>query len=122
MKTVIVQFINSYSSQGYEYFYPDEWNLNVGDRVVVDSPSSGYVTAKVITFNQRGKASKWLVQKVDDTEYKARKAKEEERQKILKELDKIDKKVKEEQKYQYLANISPEAALLLNQLNRISDV
>lgn len=122
MKTVIVQFINSYSSQGYEYFYPDEWNLNVGDRVVVDSPSSGYVTAKVITFNQKGKASKWLVQKVDDTEYKARKAKEEERQKILKELDKIDKKVKEEQKYQYLANISPEAALLLNQLNRISDV
>lgn len=122
MRTVCVRF-NDVASYGkpkdYEYYIPDGEEIEKGDRVVVDSPYGGYVICNVTSTKLTGKATKAIVQKIDDTWYKAQRDKEAERQALLLELAKIEKKVTEEMKFTYLRSISPEAAILLTKLERL---
>ena len=122
MRTVCVRFSDNASygkPKDYEYYVPDGVDFQKDDKVVVDSPYGGYVICNVTSTKLTGKATKSIVQKVDDTWNKAQKDKEAERQALLLELAKIEKKVTEEMKFTYLRSISPEAALLLNKLERL---
>ena len=63
------------------YSYKASFPSVKGDYIIVDAPSSGYTVVKVVedskVFNPlESKALKWVVCKVDATEYVARKSKE----------------------------------------------
>lgn len=120
---VAVQFKGAgkdYNSQRYSYH--TDLPLKIGDEVIVDSPSSGLVVVKVVAVsgNYDGtSASKWVVQKVDRSEYDRRE--EERRRKVVIEtkLRAIEKEVEASYKYKYLAAVSPEAAELIRELESI---
>lgn len=120
MKTVMVRFGNSSNAWGkskdYEYYIPDDMKVSEGDKVVVDFPYDGYMVVTVVSTKLEGKASKSVVCRIDDTDYKKRLEEEKSRAAILKELEKIEKKIKEESRFEYLRAISPEAERLLTQL------
>ncbi len=76
---------NNYAVNGKEYTYKAlaTMEIKVGDEVIVESPSSGFVVVVVTEvdefadINYEGNSSyKWVVQKVDPTAYLARKEKE----------------------------------------------
>lgn len=117
MKTVTVQF----SGSSARYAYHCKYDVEIGQTVVVDSPSTGYTCVRVADIRDFGSlsASKHVVCVVDDTQYKDDIAKEEKRSGILKSLAEIDKTVSEQQRYRHLANI-PEAKELLAQLDKLS--
>ncbi|MBN9547311.1 MAG: hypothetical protein J0H31_00055, partial [Alphaproteobacteria bacterium] len=58
-------------SKKYHYFCP--YPVAVGDHVIVDSPYGGYTCVKVVDILPNGsvKATKRVIQVVDDTDYKA---------------------------------------------------
>jgi len=70
-QTVVVLFNGS--GKGYSYRVPCDWNVRVGDTLVVDSPLSGMTTVVVSHVYDSvaciHKATKWAVQKVDTTFY-----------------------------------------------------
>lgn len=117
MKSVKIKF-DDYASKTYSYLCPDE-TVAVGDHVIVDSPSSGYVCVKVLEIVDGSVGSKEIVCKVDDSAYLARKELVKEREKIIKDLTAIDKKAKDEQRFAYLATLDPSAASLLARLKEI---
>lgn len=122
MKTVLVTFKSKAPwgvNKEYEYYVPDDMDVKEGDELVVDSPSEGYTVVKVVSLKLQGKATKRIVCKVDDEEYKREIERDKQRKALLLELEKLDKKLKEESKYEYLRSISPEAAELINKLERI---
>lgn len=120
---VAVQFKGAgkdYNSQRYSYL--TDLPLKIGDEVIVDSPSSGLVVVKVASVlaeYPHNSATKWVVQKVDRSEYDRRE--EDRRRKIVIEtkLKAIEKEVEASYKYKYLAAVSPEAAELIRELESI---
>lgn len=107
---------------GSAYHYLTDLPLKVGDEVIVDSPSQGLVVVSVSALfvdHSSTKATKWVVQKVDRSEYDRRE--EERRRKIVIEtkLKAIEKEVEASYKYKYLAAVSPEAAELIKELESI---
>ena len=95
MTLVVVRFKEKYgnglSRKQYTYKF-DGKNVEVGDNVVVDSPSKGYVTAVVeeVLFNQvlgidDEYTYKWVVCKVTDRAYKARCEREQAVKEMIKE-------------------------------------
>lgn len=107
---------------GSVYHYLTDLPLKKGDEVIVDTPSGGLTVVKVaavLADNSVTKATKWVVQKVDRTEYDRRE--EERRRKIVIEtkLKAIEKEVEASYKYKYLAAVSPEAAELIKELESI---
>lgn len=124
INTVAVQFKGYRSSrgQGIEYHYLSDLDLKVGDNVIVESPSEGYVVVIVTKLCgplESSKATKWIVQKVLDEEYKKREEVRRQKAVIEAKLKAIEKQYESSQKYAYLASFSPEAADLLKQLENI---
>ena len=119
--TVGVRFGSGYNSQVYHYL-TDIDGINVGDKVIVDSPSDGYVAVKVDVGHknaQVAKATKYIVNTIDDTHYLARIEADKRRAEIIKKLEKKRKEVEELAVYQWLAAQDSEAANLLNELKGI---
>lgn len=74
--TTIRVVFNDDTRRGYTYKAPLAAGVVENDFVVVDSPHSGLVTARVIKVDERPKIDldadygyKWIVQKVDRTQY-----------------------------------------------------
>lgn len=119
--TVGVKFGTGYNTQVYHYL-TDIDTIKVGDKVIVDSPSDGYVAVRVdvIHLNTHvAKATKYIVNTIDDTKYKARIEADKRRAEIIKKLDKKRKELEEVAIYQWLASQDDEAASLLNELKGI---
>ena len=116
MKTVVIKFPTS--SQSYNYLYDLNAPIAVGDHVIVDSPYNGLCAVKVIEIKESG-GTKYVVAKVDLTEYEEKQRKREEAKKVKAELDKRMKAMESTLKYQLLASIDPTAAELIEQLNRL---
>ena len=124
VSTVAVKFkgYKSRHGQGPDYHYLSDLDLKVGDNVIVDSPTEGYVVVivtKLCGSLETSKATKWIVQKVDDTEHKHREELRRQRAVIEAKLKAIEKQYESSQKYAYLAAISPEAASLIKELESI---
>ena len=122
MKTISVKFTDGYSDKVYAYLTEDT-EIKNDDCVVVDSPNGGYKVVRVVsveeTIESVTKASKWIVQKVDDTAYKARI--EKEKRKAVLEL-KLARAVEEARKkvdYSELAKLNPEIAKMVEEMNSI---
>ncbi len=98
-KVVSVKFkTDNYNNKTYDYHYPDEFPTpTIGDCVVVDSPSQGYVTVTIEAIKSiSSKANKWIVCPVNDSLYKKRIENEKRANKIerllnerLEELEKL---------------------------------
>lgn len=105
----------------YNYFCDDN-TVKPGDKVIVESPSSGYTIVDVLDVRDKildDYAAKWIVCRVNDEGYKARKAAVERRAVILKALNEKAKKVKEAEQFRYLASIDQDAAALLTELDEL---
>jgi multidrug resistance efflux pump len=121
MNSVTVRFDGS--SREYNYLCPFE--VRKGDRVIVDTPSSGYTTVTVVEFypNARvGSASKQVVATIDDEDFKARQAKAKEVAEIKKELKQIEEQIKERNRLAAIAAQSPQAQLLFDRLAALGEV
>lgn len=121
IKTVSVVFMNGNFNGGAgvkEYQYLTDLEVKVGDVAIVDSPTDGYVTVKIkrVEVGELGKASKFLVQLVDDTYYKTIAEKYAARKEIIKQLESKKKQVEEMQVWKWLADNDSEAAELLKKL------
>jgi hypothetical protein len=119
--TVGVVFSSGFNSQVYHYLTDIE-GIKVGDKIIVDSPSDGYVAVKVQTVHKNthaAKATKYIVNTIDDTAYKTRLEAEKRKAEIVKKLEKKRKEVEELAVYQWLAMQDSEAASLLNELKSI---
>ena len=124
MNIVAVKFKGYKTTQGVgqEYHYLTDLNLTIGDNVVVESPSEGYVVVivtKICGPLEGTKATKWIVQKVDDTEYKRKEEARRRKSVIETKLRAIEKQLESTMKFEYLAKMSPEAARLLEELREI---
>ena len=122
MKTVSVKFSSGYQEKTYAYL-TDIDDVSVGDTVVVESPHSGMTCVVVKGIDDSAeaisKATKWVVCKVNDTAYRARIEAEREKAKILAKLQKIKAQVLEQNQFEELARLSPEAADLVKQLKTL---
>lgn len=124
IKTVSVVFksgnvTGAYTQKQYEYL--TEFDVKKGDVAIVESPSDGYVTVEIksVAPGALNKATKYLVQLVDDTEYKADAAKRAERAQIIKQLEGKKKQVEEMAVWKWLAENDSEAAGLLEKLKQL---
>lgn len=116
---VAVKFKNYGSTYaGTQYHYLTDLDLKVGDEVIVDSPSQGLVVVQIASLLGaiEGKATKWVIQKVDTETHKRREEAERQRKVIETKLRAIQKTFDETKKWEYLAEQSPEAAALLREL------
>lgn len=87
MSVIKVTFDNNRNGTEYSYFC--DYDVEVGDRVIVDSPYHGYTTVTVVSVHagtDAVKASKEVVNIVDDSRYRARKAAKERLAEIEAEL------------------------------------
>lgn len=124
IKTVSVVFKSGNVNGGYaqkQYEYLTELDVKKGDVAIVESPSDGYVTVEVksVDLGNLGKATKYLVQLVDDTQYKADAVKRAERAQIIKQLEGKKKQVEEMAVWKWLAENDTEAASLLEKLKQL---
>lgn len=86
----------STKSKPYTYKARLDDNIQVGDRVIVDSPSKGMTVVEVIAVHKTAKIDldapftyKWIVQKVDRTRYDETVAKEEEFLETMMEVERV---------------------------------
>ena len=109
-KVVSVVFDNHSKS----YDYNVDFEACVGDYVVVDSPMNGYVVVEVKSVKSisAAAATKWVVCKVDDSEYKARISKAKRAVEIKALLDKKLKEMEDVLKYEMLAKDDFAASLI----------
>lgn len=104
----------------YHYRAPTRWNIDVGDKVIVDSPLSGYTVVTVVNvFDEASSCTyrgvlKRIVSTIDDREYLT-----------VKEQDELERKLllQAEQRRNALAQLSKfptsaKVARLLDQLER----
>lgn len=105
------------------HYLTDIEGLKKGDIVVVDSPNSGFVCVEVVSTETDEiavkNASKWVVCKVDVDGYKARAEREAKRKTLIAQLHKMQSKMLAETQFAALAQISPEAAALVEELKSL---
>lgn len=103
------------------YYYLCPYDVEVGDIVIVDSPSDGYVTVIVRGVNcVSKKANKRIVSVVDDRGYKEYLENQEKIRFIKAELETKKALFEELAIYKMMANEDKEVADLLNQLNSLN--
>ena len=119
-KTVAVKFKNT-PNQTYTYKVKPEWDVKVGDELVVRSPRDGTTVVEVVELHNVADISldstikyKWAIQKVDNAAYDLLVKEEEEKAIKLRELQRkaeIKKQVTE-----MIAGLGDEAAEFLASL------
>jgi dihydroxyacetone kinase len=122
MKTIFVKFAGM-SSQTYAYLTDIE-GIGVGDTLVVDSPNSGFtcmtVTSVEETAESVGKATKWVVSKVDVAGYKERLERAERRKLLTAKLKEMQAEALEADQFAALIKLVPGAAALVDELKSLS--
>ena len=110
------------NANGYAY-NTDEY-LEVGEKVVVDTPKGLKVVTVIqtrgITPHQMAKATKWIIQRVDLSAYNERLKKKEIEQEIRNKLQARKSKMEEFMIYQTLAKTDPEIKTLLAELAEVN--
>ncbi|TPL42668.1 MULTISPECIES: hypothetical protein [unclassified Mesorhizobium] len=106
-------------SKKYHYFCP--YPVAVNDHVIVDSPYGGYTCVKVVDILPNGsvKATKRVIQVVDDTDYKAAAQREQRIAEIEAALDKRAKEYSKLQFFKQLAAVDPTVRQLVNELDTL---
>jgi len=109
------------STKRYHYFCP--YPVRVGDHVIVDSPYDGYTCVRVVEVLQKGsiKASKPVIQVVDDTDYKTNLERQKRVNEIKTKLKQRQAQIAEMQFYRQLAAMDPEAKQLVDELEQLSE-
>ena len=106
--------------QHRKYSYKTSLDLEVGDIVLVDSPSNGIVAVTVRSVNDtlspNKEATKWIIQKVDFSEWEENVKREERKQEIKAKIEAKKEELEELAIYEMLAKSSPEIAGLLEEL------
>jgi hypothetical protein len=103
------------NTKRYHYFTNDD-SIKVGDICVVDS-SPGYGVVEVKGFVEKsGKATHWIVQKIDLEAHKANLERESQINEIKFQLKMMKEKVEEKMVWKMLAEQNKEAAELLKKL------
>lgn len=100
------------------YSYLTDRDLNEGDIVVVDSPTTQFTCVKVVAVHRnvrRLTASKWVVDVVDASRYHETIAREARRKDLEKRLNAMAEAYRHTIKYEDVARYSPEAAELLRE-------
>ena len=111
MQIVLVKFSEGYSDKLYNYMY-EGVALQSNDHVVVDSPYGGYKVAVVASVTDdpvaNSKATKWIVCKVDDTEYKERAQRQARKLELEKALRKSMEKALSKMQFEQMAKYMSE--------------
>ncbi|WP_353640789.1 hypothetical protein [Mesorhizobium sp. WSM2239] len=114
-------FHNGYNaSKRYHYFckYP----VRVGDHVIVDSPYSGYACVKVVDVLPNGsiKATKPVIQVVDDGDYRADIERQKRIAQIKAKLKARQAEIAELEFFRHLAKIDKESSALVAELEQLA--
>jgi hypothetical protein len=121
MNTVIVKF--GTNNQTYSYMTDIE-GVEVGDTLVVDSPTYGFACVTVTSVQETAhsveKATKWIVSKVDVAGYKERLEKMERRKLLTAKLKKMQAEALEADQFAALIKLVPGAAALVDELKALS--
>lgn len=121
MKTVTVKF--NTSSTLYAYLTDIE-GIEIGDTLVVDSPTSSYTCVKVVSVEETvesiEKATKWVVCKVDTAAYRERLEKIEKRKLLTAKLKKMQQEALEADQFATLVKLNPDASALVEELKALS--
>ncbi len=107
-------------SRKYSYMIPDDVKIKKGDVVVVNA--AGNIAIGHVQSTSAGRdaaATKFIVQKVDMTAYQEAVAKEQRKKTLEAKLKAIEKTMEVQRKYDYLKMFSPEAAEILEELEKI---
>lgn len=115
----------------FDYFITDEQASVLDSRdkrtqamVVVEFPNAGMTLCYVAVLGEAGqhseKATKWIVDVVDDRAYRKRKIDEKRRQEIIKELSVRQEKLEAAERFKKIAENDSEAAKLLEELKNLS--
>jgi predicted GTPase len=118
-KIASVTFIH-YNMKSYDFFTDIE-DLKAGDTVVVDT-QNGLQLAKVdmvYTEKTPGRATKWVVAKVDLSAHEARLEREKKAAELRKKLEARRKKLEEIAVYRMLAEQDPEMAEILKEYEEV---
>jgi hypothetical protein len=120
MKSVTVRFDPTFSSKDYHYLCPYD-GVIAGDKVIVDSPTNGYVVVLVVAVmeGEHPSATKRIVSIVDDEDYKRYQVNKKREAEIRKELEGIQKKVIGDKVFEHLAKLDPRAAELVKELQKL---
>lgn len=105
----------------YQYLSDDD-SIQVGDTVIVDSPTTGYTCVVVVEVKhnqQAGAATKWVVSKVDDTYHKQRAERMARMAQVERELNAAVERHRKLIDYEAVARHSPEVAMLLGELRSL---
>lgn len=121
--TKIVQVAFTQQNSHALYAYYTDFDLELEDLVVVDSPNSGYtiVTVKNIEESAESvmKATKWIVDKIDTSGYNARCAAERQRALLIAKIKKAEEAARKVLDLERLAELSPELKDLTAQLKAL---
>lgn len=126
MKIIRAHFIKSSGNKtDFDYAYRS-WrdDIQVGQYIVVESPATGMSIAIVSTvytdLTDAAKATKWIVNIIDTEQYNHIMGAEQRRKDLLSELSRREKVLSEADRYRRLAAIDPEAAKLVEELDRLN--
>lgn len=114
MSVILVKF-DSNPNNTYAYFC--DYNVQIGDRVIVESPYNGYTAVTVVSTagHDAIKATKEVVCTIDDRRYKERLACKARLAEITAELDRRERERVNVSKYAELAKSDPMAARLMEE-------
>lgn len=103
------------------YAYQCPYAVAVGQKVIVDSPSMGYVVVEVAEVDAKddNKATKRVVNTIDDTDYKNHLNKLERTKQIKAKLEQKKKEVEELYLWEMLAEKDEDAKALLDELKSL---
>lgn len=119
IKTVSVTFNSGFNNKMYEYL--TEFEVKVGDTLVVDSPNDGLVcvTACDVKDGAVGKGTKFIVDVVDRQRAVDQVERYKKRKELLGKLEAKRKEVEEVAVFEWLAANDSEAASLLKELKAL---
>lgn len=126
MKIIKVRFLHKDGKHSDNEYAYRSWrdDIEAGHYVVVDSPVSSFVVAYVTEvysdLTDAAKATKWIVNIIDTAEYNRIMGAEQRRKDLLSELSRREKVLSEADRYRRLAAIDPEAAKLVEELDRLN--
>lgn len=107
---------------GRKYHYFCKYPVRVGDHVIVDSPYSGYACVKVVDVLPNGsiKATKPVIQVVDDSDYRAGIEREKRIAQIKAKLKARQAEISELEFFRRLAALDPASKALVDELESLA--
>lgn len=122
MQSVHVKF-NNYTTRVYGYKVPGSWDCQIGDKLIVDSPSDGYVVVTVTQVFDHiiASAKKRAVDKINVKGYQDYCAKQFKREQLEAAVKARVEEVKKKFEVKMLAAQDNELAELLKQLESVSE-